>query len=246
MPKTSKSTHGFTLIELSIVLIIIGLILGSIVVGRSVVANFKIRSVVQDISKFNTAVESFKSIYGALPGDYSTATTQFGATDSHGNVILNGNGDGAIGNATLTSAENLAAWQHLALAQLITTGSYTAATSAATATGLQATVNVPSSGYATQAVYAFYYGNLAGNFNTGNSIMLINMDTLKSTIRASDASDIDTKIDDGTPYNRRVVGYGDSNGNCVTTLPPPYTLPYLTLTTTLCVMVFGVGGFILN
>jgi prepilin-type N-terminal cleavage/methylation domain-containing protein len=77
----TASTRGFTLIELSIVLVIIGLIVGSILVGQNLISAAGARATIAQIAQFNTAANSFYSKYGALPGDIigNTALT-FGLT----------------------------------------------------------------------------------------------------------------------------------------------------------------------
>jgi len=77
----SALTAGFTLIEMSIVLVIIGLIVGGILVGQNLIQAATIRAQVTQIEKYQTAVETFRGKYGALPGDISaTQVAQFGFT----------------------------------------------------------------------------------------------------------------------------------------------------------------------
>lgn len=60
---------GFTLVELSIVLVIIGLLIGGILVGQSMIESAKISSTVREIGQLNAAVYSFQSRYNSIPGD---------------------------------------------------------------------------------------------------------------------------------------------------------------------------------
>ena len=70
-PKSTKSalTAGFTLIELSVVLVIIGLIVGSVLVGQSLISAAGVRATIAQIEKYNTAANTFREKYGYLPGD---------------------------------------------------------------------------------------------------------------------------------------------------------------------------------
>src|SRR5665213_3372659 len=68
-----QNRQGFTLIELSIVLVIIGLIVGGILVGRDMIEAAKVRATVSQYEKFITAANTFKLKYGDLPGDLTTA-----------------------------------------------------------------------------------------------------------------------------------------------------------------------------
>jgi prepilin-type N-terminal cleavage/methylation domain-containing protein len=71
--------NGFTLIELSIVLVIIGLIVGGVLVGRNLVKATEVRAQVTQIEKYQTAANTFYGKYHALPGDMDPATAaQFG------------------------------------------------------------------------------------------------------------------------------------------------------------------------
>src|SRR5437879_2899141 len=82
---TRKSEQGFTLIELSIVLVIIGLIVGGVLVGQDLIKAAEIRATVAQIEKYNTAVNTFRNKYTGIPGDllYATASS-FGIDDIGG------------------------------------------------------------------------------------------------------------------------------------------------------------------
>lgn len=129
--------RGFTLIELSIVLVIIGLITGAILGGAELIHAAKLRSLISDRDKYIVAVMAFKSKYDCLPGDCSNAEDFFGSMGSCpvGNWpwntlttnTCNGNGDSKITDSYSSGwagvqqqAEFLRVWQQLAAANLIT------------------------------------------------------------------------------------------------------------------------------
>jgi len=140
--------QGFTLIEIAIVLTIIGLIIGGIFTGKSILRQAQVQSVITDLDRYKKAIQLFKEKYLYLPGDLPTATSFWGTDTScpitPANVIpktatCNGNGDGRIGVSTSNSIgtlynnvgttdglESLRVWQHLANAGFID-GSYTGA-----------------------------------------------------------------------------------------------------------------------
>jgi prepilin-type N-terminal cleavage/methylation domain-containing protein len=64
-----KLRRGFTLIELSIVLVVLGLIVGGVLVGQSLVNSARGRAQITQIEQFNTAANAFWAKYGYLPGD---------------------------------------------------------------------------------------------------------------------------------------------------------------------------------
>ncbi len=141
---------GFTLLELSIVLVIIGLIVGGILVGRDLVDSAAIRSQVSQIQKFQTAVQTFKSKYNCLPGDCPDATSLFGTTDPKGNPIYNGDGDGQITDYNTNWYEYLGwfqFWTQLADAGLIagTYIGYPYGGSSGSSPGPSPPANVPAS-----------------------------------------------------------------------------------------------------
>ncbi len=90
--------NGFTLIELSIVLVVIGLIVGGVLVGQGLIKAVTLRSVLKQQEQFRTAAATFRDKYGCVPGDCTNASS-FGFT-SGSSVPINGDGNGIIGNTT--------------------------------------------------------------------------------------------------------------------------------------------------
>lgn len=70
--KNPSHKNGFTLVELSIVLVIIGLITGGILAAQSMITTAKIQSQVKQLSQYDISIENFISNYKALPGDNET------------------------------------------------------------------------------------------------------------------------------------------------------------------------------
>src|SRR5689334_20830022 len=95
--QTNTSESGFTLIELSIVLVIIGLIVGGVLVGQDMIKAAQIRATVAQIEKYNTAVNTFRNKYNALPGDMSNPTYFFpSVTGANAATTGLGNNNGLI------------------------------------------------------------------------------------------------------------------------------------------------------
>ena len=80
---------GFTLIELSIVIVIIGLIIGGIMVGNDLIKAAQRRAQIAQFEMFQLAVSTFKIKYGGLAGDADNASAFFtGVSDGNGNGML--------------------------------------------------------------------------------------------------------------------------------------------------------------
>lgn len=106
---------GFTLIELAIVVLIVGLLIGGIVGAQSLIESAKIRSVITDLNSFHTAIKAFKLEYDALPGDFAEAYDYWGADCAVDEDSCNGDGDKAI---EYRNKEDYYVWRHLYLAQI--------------------------------------------------------------------------------------------------------------------------------
>ena len=114
---------GFTLVEIAIVLVIIGLLLGGVLKGQELINSAKIKNLVNDMNGISTAVYGYQDRYKALPGDdlnASSATTPpgrwAGTAAGDGNAALTGAFDAAAGTP---EPESRLFWQHLRLAGFI-------------------------------------------------------------------------------------------------------------------------------
>lgn len=208
MKRTNK---GFTIVELAVVLVIIGLLVGAILAGQNVIENAKRMALISDFSDHKSAYDQFKGQYYGMPGDLSNAEDYFGAANTN-----NGDGDGDID----TTTEDLLAWQHLGLSGYID-GTFSGTTTGASSTALldDDMPSAPQSGAgyrmltASTGVLVAQPSVQVGRFNTGK---LYN----NPVLAPQDASSIDTKIDNGNPSMGQVIsadGNGSSAGDCVDT-----------------------------
>jgi prepilin-type N-terminal cleavage/methylation domain-containing protein len=95
-----RDQKGFTLVEIAIVLVIIGLLIGGVLKGQSMIYNAKIKRLVNDIEGMRTAVITYQDRYGQLPGDENDTNTPTG--DSN-----NGNNNGQIAETVGWAIEDL-------------------------------------------------------------------------------------------------------------------------------------------
>jgi prepilin-type N-terminal cleavage/methylation domain-containing protein len=136
-----RHNQGFTLIELSIVLVVIGLIVGGILVGQNLINAAAMRAQISQIEKYNTAANTFREKFGFLPGDITPqAVTQFNFTASptrtgapgsgDGNGELDGNTSGTLAYSWAQTGENLFFWEDLSTNSHLIEGAFNAASGA--------------------------------------------------------------------------------------------------------------------
>lgn len=128
--KQINRREGFTLVELAIVLVIIGLLVGGILVGQDLIKAATIRSTVGDIEKTNAAATTFRTKYGGIPGDLmASKANEYGLNTGSANTTgrdgTNGRGDGnglvegCSANAVTLGCESAYFWVDLSAAALI-------------------------------------------------------------------------------------------------------------------------------
>ena len=118
--KSMKSQQsGFTLVEIAIVLVIIGLLLGGILKGQELINSAKVKNLITDMRNIQTQIYGYQDRFKQLPGDDVRVTTNLsGATLGTGGTSGNGQIEGALFPAAGSSEESAVFWQHLRLANL--------------------------------------------------------------------------------------------------------------------------------
>lgn len=183
---TRRTQPGFTLIEIAIVLVVVGLLLGAIMKGQELVTSARVRSLIQQQESIKTAYLGFFDRYRQFPGDYADATANIPGVSSAACGVAgrlgNGNGNGRIES---TDGEHILAWEHLSKSGFMT-GSYTC-----TGNSVVTTDSVPRNAYGqflqfiNDNVYAGAAGQDRNNLKTGNGLP---SDILR---------EVDIKTDDG-------------------------------------------------
>jgi prepilin-type N-terminal cleavage/methylation domain-containing protein len=238
---------GFTLIELSIVLVIIGLIVGGVLVGQDLIRAAEVRATISQIEKYNTAVNTFRVKYDALPGDMTqAAATPFGfyvgkfcqgqydgARD--GNGIIAG-GPGQPVPYAENDGETLIFWEDLSRAQLIDSTLYNDVLFHIECSGWSELSSTPTD--------SFYIGNVlpAAKLGNGNFIYVYNangsnwfgVSVVSGTsgsalvsapgMTVQQARSIDEKVDDGLPTAGNVTAIYLNNSVSATVNAPNATI----------------------
>lgn len=127
MIHTPKQLRAFTLIELSIVLVIIGLIVSGVLVGRNLILAAEARSQIAQIESYQVATNTFRQKYGYLPGDIPDPDATNFAFVARGSGTGQGDGNGVIEAGSYASyagvhpglGEHLVFWVDLSTAKLI-------------------------------------------------------------------------------------------------------------------------------
>lgn len=220
---------GFSLVELSIVLVILGLLTGGILTGQSLIRAAELRSVVTQVSQYATAFYGFRDKYIALPGDMAKAEDFWGSDPdgcpTHTNRVAkketcNGNDDGRTASGSVDIYERFRVWQHLANAGLVE-GSYTGVAGAGgdLADGGQGEIGINMPAMRLSGVGAGIYTRRAGHAGT-TEIMYIPEGYGATFVIGARGSgslptgpfatpeevwNMDAKLDDGKPFYGKVI-----------------------------------------
>ncbi len=220
MKKVNESNlkSGFTLVELAIVLVIIGLIIGGVLVGQDMIKSAEVRSTISQWEKYNTALNTFRDKFGGYPGDLRNADN-FGFDPRTSASIGNGLIEGCTTTPLLLGCETAVFFDDLATAEIIADNipgllaAYTANVAAVAGNGDLITPEADIGGGARWSVYAaggrnqFHLGGIDTGTTAGG--------TTTDTVEPIEAFNIDNKIDDSvgnTGIVRAVEGRNDAIG----------------------------------
>lgn len=234
------SKRAFSLVELSIVLVILGLLVGGVLGGQSLIRAAELRTITNDKDKFTSAVRTFKDKYMGLPGELANATSFWGAahatpntcktTQGTGTQTCNGSGDDKV---AITTDVNFAYemyrfWQHLSNAGLIE-GAYSGVQGPSHPWHHIAGTNTPLSKVQGCGWGSFFFdlavtdGNDFGS-DWGHTLYFgaarTGLDYSGPCLIPDEAYSIDTKFDDGKPGLGMIMAVPSTSTvapNCSTT-----------------------------
>lgn len=231
--KRLQQQKGFTLVELAIVLTIIGLLIGGILKGQALIANARVTAQMAQIKGFEAAVTTFNDTYSGLPGDLNSAQARI-PNCSAATFCFDGSGAGTVGPTVAlpattpnpaavaappaTAAETANFWVHLAQANLISGVAPLGVTAVGTGNIPFAKVNSSAGVIVTQLGPATGLSGIYLTITMTNAAANMGFDSNGAAtaganpMSASQAAQIDRKMDDGNPATGNVVAYGDKAG----------------------------------
>jgi prepilin-type N-terminal cleavage/methylation domain-containing protein len=192
-----KQQTGFTLIELAIVLVIIGLLLGGVLKGQELINSAKVKNLASEMKNIQIYVYSYQDKFKAIPGDDKSAKVHVGATT---NGDGNGQIDGAWNSSTATD-ESYNFWQHVRLSGLAA-GSTDATTTNTTylptnneggRVGVQSKPQNTITGLS--GSYAVCSGGIIGKIAKQLDVQMDDGDTTKGSVMVAEAVDGKTAAD---------------------------------------------------
>jgi prepilin-type N-terminal cleavage/methylation domain-containing protein len=196
---------GFTLVEIAIVLVIIGLLLGGILKGQEMITQAKIKNVINDFNGITAAVSSYQDRYRALPGDDLNAATRW-----QGSFAGNGDGQWDTGTKFYNNSETAAAsastaevnlfWWHLRLS-----GFVAGTTAAAQLSSITQPANAANGIMGVQTGGMGFTSNIVCSSNLPDKIAIA----------------VDTQMDDGTSATGQVRGMLQSSPNQLAAVSSP-------------------------
>jgi len=196
---------GFTLIEIAIVMVIIGLLLGGVLKGQELFNSARIRNLISQQDGVKAAYFGFLDRFRSPPGDYSMAMTNIAGTTTNGNG--NGQIQSVLGSGTVD--EHIAVWEHLSRAGFISSAYAYAAVP-------ETPASVPTNVYAHVRYIQLIYDNVYG---TGSGVARHSIKT-GNQIPAQILAEIDRKIDDGNPVGG-TLQFSTYNGGAGGIAPTP-------------------------
>lgn len=204
-----RNQSGFTLIEIAIVLVIIGLLLGGVLKGQELINSAKVKNMIGDFRTTSTFIYAYQDKFRALPGDDASAVTHVAGTaaTTFGTGAL---GDGRIGglwNSVTKTDESYLFWEHVRKAGLASGSTDVAAT--APADFLPRNADGGKLGITGQTPVPLWAGT---NF------------VCSSGIQGKLARQIDTTMDDGNTATGTVRVLGDATGGELATAAAAYTV----------------------
>lgn len=177
-----RRNQGFTLVEIAIVLVIVGLLIGGVLKGQALISSAKSNSIIKKMQSLQTAYYSFQDRYSALPGDMANASVIVGST--------------AVNCSTRCGNGQLNGWQNASLAfnHLSAAGLYSGPAPGGELTTVPSISEAPDNSYG-GAMFIMFWNQVATTTTRRNETAVFTGRNMPASVLA----EIDRKIDDGAP-----------------------------------------------
>lgn len=221
----NRTSHGFTLVELAIVLVIFTLVVTGVLRGQELINSAKARNLIDQKNSIQAAFFGFTNRYKLTPGDLTQAQAQFiGNTLAYTSASTSGDGKIAFDTESVLLFQNLTATSFLSCSGCMTTTTTAIASSASAS--VASTVNSPINAYSQSlqfgtvpaassinAATVYWYDRLLAAVPDRNVL------TTGSKVTAAILQQVDQKADDGSPhtglFRQSTTDSADTTANCV-------------------------------
>lgn len=258
-----SSSHGFTILEMGVVTVVIAMIISGIIIGTDMLHVSKMHKTLVQIDSINKSVSAFRDKYKELPGDLPNATSFWGTdaacpatpfTATPHRETCNGNGNSHIGDlftdGGTSSYEIYRAWQQLANAGFIE-GNYTGVSGSGSGNHSLPFMNIPRGALEGTGYSLLFIQRPAGDASFwparyGHSIIFGRQAqpglNTGAALTPKEAFSLDQKIDDGHPAHGNIMAFKSTTSpNCTLNDVAATTAYRFSTTTQTCSLIFITG-----
>lgn len=224
-----KTKNGFSLIEMSVVIVIVGLITTGVVVGQSIVKTARLQQFISELASIQRAYDSFQQQFKQPPGDMRDAYNYWGNDCDTTESKCNGNGDYLIswhwhsngGTNDTDDNETFRAWQHISLGGFLKK-EFTGISGGGTENADENALYFSATGKGKYFIANREpYNGIFGQHSRANLVILGSLEPGRNiwwkTLTVAETYGIDLKMDDGIANKGKIFGasgYGTANTNC--------------------------------
>ncbi|MFC1659167.1 type IV pilin protein [Pseudomonadota bacterium] len=219
-----NQNSAFTLIELSVVLMIIALLVTGIVGGTRLIKSAKMAKLISETSDYVKEFNVFYDRYESYPGDFLGANDMFGASDVYGRTIHPGDGDDLIGGTNYDDyrdTESAGFFHHLYVSGIVSEPEFTgndvlnignSGTDDAISDIDEVAIdqNYPKTPFGSKTFFYVTNDTVDGRYSRSNRIVIATKDSDENSLTPNDAESVDIKTDDGNPFKGKVIAHNEA------------------------------------